>query len=318
MPPDYDRIIDAETHAFIERTNSFNPPDAVGLSVADQRRAYDRMCRAFHAGRPEGVAVRDRRIGALALREYSCGGGKNARGRILYFHGGGFVVGGLDSHDDVCAELCAATGFDTTAVDYRLAPEHVFPADLEDAQAAWRDLSERDAGPIVLVGDSAGGALCAGLCETLKGADAKPAGQVLIYPGFGPGFETESMRVHADAPLLTRADCRFYRGIRTGGDDAPLEDPRCCPLRATDFAGLPPTVAFSAECDPLADDGRLYVEALNRAGVQARWVREAGLVHGYLRARHSVARARASFARIAAATAALGAEARPSVPDGNF
>lgn len=314
MPPDYATIIDAETWAFIERTGSFYPPDAVDLTIAEQRLVYDRMCAAFHAGRPEGLRVSDRLIGALPLRDYSTGGGA---ARVLYFHGGGFVVGGLDSHDDVCAELCARTGFDVTAVDYRLAPEHVFPADIEDAVTAWRDMVSRGEGPVVLAGDSAGGALCAGLCEALRGEDRQPAGQVLIYPGLGLDLDTDSMQTHAEAPMLTRADCRFYRGIRVGGDMAKLDDPRCSPMRAGGFEGLPPTFVVTAECDPLADDGRHYVEAIAAAGGRAELVCEAGLVHGYLRARHSVGRARASFTRIVTAIAALGAGRWPVDHDGS-
>lgn len=174
MTLDYGSIIDAETWAFIERTNAFYPPDTATRTVAEQRAVYDRMCRAFHAPHPPGVAVRDRSIGALRLRDYSVGGGA---ARVLYLHGGGFVVGGLDSHDDVCAELCAGTGYDVTAVDYRLAPEHRFPADFDDAMTAWRDLAAQAPGPIVLVGDSAGGALCAGLSHALRGDARAPAGQ---------------------------------------------------------------------------------------------------------------------------------------------
>jgi acetyl esterase len=152
----------------------------------------------------------------------------------------------------------------------------------------------------VLVGDSAGGNLAAAVAITVP-----VSGQVLIYPGLGGDRSKGSYLTHAHAPMLTLADVAFYAGIRHGGME-PTGDATAAPLQAADFTHLPPTVAFSAECDPLADDARDYVARINTAGGKARWVHEAGLVHGYLRARHSVPRAKDSFQRIIAAIAELG------------
>ncbi len=307
MRTGYRQIIDAETWAFIERSDSFYPADTATRTVAEQRAIYDAMCRAFHAPRPEGVTVTDRLVEAVPVREYRSG---TADAHVLYFHGGGFVVGGLDSHDDICAEICARTGCNVTAVAYRLAPEHVFPADLEDALTVWYELCAWQAGPIVLVGDSAGGTICAGLSHALRDTPRQPDGQVLIYPGLGFLPESRSMEIHASAPMLTREDCLFYRDLRIGDDVGWLSDPRCCPLRAEGFALFPPTVVFVAECDPLADEGIAFAEAIRADGGTARHVREDGLVHGYLRARHMAARARESFERILSAIADLG-DVRP-------
>ena len=300
---DYDELLDADIRAFIERTNSFYPPDTATRPVAEQRAIYDRMSAAFRAPRPEGVTVTDRSRASVGLRDYTCGGGA---AYVLFFHGGGFVVGGLDSHDDVCAEICARTGFDVTAVDYRLAPEHVFPADHEDALTAWHDLTARHTGRIVLVGDSAGGTICAGLSHALRGEPRRPDGQVLIYPGLGFDTESASMTTHACAPMLSRDDCRAYRGLRVGGDLDLLDDPRCSPLRAETFAGLPPTVIFAAECDPLADEAQAYASAIRQAGGHARSRCDSGLVHGYLRARHTSETAEFAFSRIISAISELG------------
>ncbi len=302
MRPDYDTLIDTQTWAFIAKTAQSFPDDTATRPIKAQRAIYNAMCRQFYAGRPDGVEVLDHQIASVPVRTYSSG---DAAARVLFFHGGGFVVGGLDSHDDVCAEICDQTGFEVTAVDYRLAPEHLFPADHNDACTVWQHLASRP-GPIILVGDSAGGALCAGLAHTLRAEPRQPAGQVLIYPGLGAGLETESMTAHAHAPMLTRADCALYQNFRLGDDPSLLNDPRCCPLRAEDFSGLPPTVIFAAQCDPLCDDARLYTAQLTRAGVAARCFVEPGLVHGYLRARHSVDRAREGFGRIVAAIKDLG------------
>lgn len=303
--PKYDDLIDAQTWAFIRETESWYPPDAIGLTIEGQRAVYDKMCSAFHAGYPAGVTAQDGDIRlashAIPLRHYRSRA--NAPGEVLYLHGGGFVVGGLHSHDDVCAEICAGTGLDVTAVDYRLSPEHPFPQDFEDALAAAR---ARSAKPVVLVGDSAGGNLCAAVSAALTGAACAPIGQVLIYPGLGSQPPTASMVAHAHAPMLSAEDTAYYAAIRSAQRAQTVSDPRFSPLRAASFAGLPPTVAISAECDPLADDAALYCEAIAAAGGKAVHIREAGLVHGYLRARHRVDRAGASFARIVGAIAALG------------
>lgn len=297
--PDYETLIDAETWAFISETARHYPPDAVDLSVADQRRIYDRMCSAFHRGHPAGVVAEDRRVGGVPSRVYNGGGGT-----VVYLHGGGFVVGGLHSHDDVCAEICAATGLRVVSVEYRLAPEHPHPAAFDDALAVTRAIAAEPAGPLVLAGDSAGGALAAAVAHAVRGEAPGVAGQVLIYPGLGGDRNRGSYLAHAHAPMLTREDVIYYGRIRHGGQE-PQGDPTSAPLQDKDFSGLPPTVVFTAECDPLCDDGRSYRDAIRAAGGKALWVPETGLVHGYLRARGSVPRAAASFARITAAIAML-------------
>jgi len=291
---DYQSLIDTPTQAFIARTAACYPDDTASAPIAEQRRVYDAMCAVFHHGIPAGVTVRDIPIAGVACRAYS-----GVWPTVVYLHGGGFVVGGLDSHDDVCAEICAATGLRVVSVDYRLSPEHPHPAAYDDTLAVTRALLAD--GPVVLAGDSAGGNLAAAAALALRGQAVR--GQVLIYPGLGGDPNTGSYLTHAAAPLLTRDDVLFYEGIRQNAPD----DPTASPLLAADLAGLPPTVAFSAECDPLADDALHYCARLTAARVPAHRVLEPGLVHGYLRARHSVPRAAASFARITAALSALAA-----------
>ena len=151
---DYDTLIDAETWAFIRKTAEYYPDDAVELDVAGQRRVYDAMCAAFRQRRRDGVNAADASADGVPVRVYSAGEPERT---VVCFHGGGFVVGGLDSHDDVCAEICAATGYRVVAVDYRLAPEHKHPAAFDDAWTATRWAAERFHDDLVLVGDSAGG-----------------------------------------------------------------------------------------------------------------------------------------------------------------
>ncbi len=278
MTTDYSVLIDEETWAFIERTNSFYPPDAVNLSVEQQRDVYNTMCRAFFAGYPESVLSADRSIDArdrkIPIRIYQKRD-SDPETVCLYFHGGGFVVGGLDSHDDVCAELCEATGFRIISVDYRLAPEHLHPAAFRDCLAAFEYVASTSDLPLVLCGDSAGGNLAAAVSHHVRRHDRAPLGQVLIYPGLGGSTDQGSYLTHAEAPMLTTRDTLYYANLRGGGFNWST-DPRFAPLNATDFSGLPDTIIISAECDPLSDDGRHYRDKILGSGRQGDLEQRAG------------------------------------------
>lgn len=309
--PDYSTLIDAPTWDFIRRTEAAYPPDTATLSIADQRAIYDAMCRAFHRGYPPGITAEDRPFGGVPCRLYPGQGGT-----VVYFHGGGFVVGGLHSHDDVCAEIRAETGLTVVSVDYRLCPEHPHPAAFQDALAATRAIAAECAAPLLLAGDSAGGTLAAATAQAIgrKGA-LGIAGMVLIYPGLGGNRDAGSYLTHAQAPMLTRDDVLFYARIRHGDAPEPPPDPSFAPLSDSDFANLPPTLAIAAECDPLADDATTYAARLTAAGTPARAVTEPGLVHGYLRARATVPRAATSFARITRTLSAMAKGTWPGSED---
>jgi len=301
---DYSKLIDAQTWAFIDKTESYYPPDAINLSIEGQREVYNELCRAFRCEYPKDVQALDRMAGGVPVRCYDKADNA-ATAAVLYFHGGGFVVGGLESHDDVCAEICDRTGFSVISVDYRMAPEHLHPAAYDDCLVAFQWAARKYKLPLVLAGDSAGGNLAAAVAHTARKMDSHVAGMVLIYPSLGENKDCGSYEVHANAPMLTRADMDFYADIRTQGADV-SGDVTYAPLSDSNFSDLPPTVAFTAECDPLCDDGEDYCAALQNAGGQAVWVNELGLVHGYLRARHSVDRARDSFSRIVTAIDMVG------------
>ncbi len=300
---DYDRgmtkyDLDDEMLAFIERYIEVSNL-STATSIAEQRRDYDKMVQHFSYARPEGVGSRDEAItgrhGDVPLRRYRWREG-NAGALILFVHGGGFILGSLDSHDDICAELCAATGFDLVSVDYRLSPEFLHPVHLDDVEDAFHAC---DRGNTLLVGVSGGGTLCAALCHRLAMSGKKAAAQVLIYPGLGGDkYGLPSYRDNADAPLLSRKDIMFYRGVRCAGAELPVSDPEFYPLAADDFSAAPPTVAISADIDPLRDDCAVYVERLEADGIDAEWINEPGLTHDYLRARHVSRRAAAAFERI--------------------
>ncbi|HJR20423.1 MAG TPA: alpha/beta hydrolase [Dongiaceae bacterium] len=310
---DYERLIDSEVWEFVRRTNEWFPPETVGLPIERQREIYDAMCRTFHAGRPANVATQDLAIDvgdrSLLARRY-LPAQTSPSAIIVYYHGGGFILGGLDSHDDICAELCAGTGYDVVSVDYRLAPEHLHPAAFVDALAAFTWAAAANDQPIVLCGESAGGNLAAAVAHATR-CHARPAvGQVLIYPSLGGDMTHGSYVRHADAPMLSTRDVLFYRDVRfvAGGY---VEDPRVAPLADRDFSGLPPTIVFTAQCDPLSSDGEAYRDRILAAGGRAAWHEEAGLVHSYLRARRMSRRAVEGFDRIVAAVAALGRGAWP-------
>ena len=301
--PDYHTLLDDEIWAYMKRSDTFYPPDAVGLTIEQQRAVYDRMCAGFHQGHPDGVKTWDAPFGGVPCRVYEVGA---ADVTVIYYHGGGFVVGSLDSHDDVCAEICAQTGYRVISVDYGLAPEVTFPGCFNDAWAAFAAVADTYTGPLLVAGDSAGGNLAAAMAHHARGrVDGRIRGQVLIYPGLGGDRGQGSYILHANAPQLTMADMEFYQNVRAGGTP-PTGDPRYAPLHDTDFAGLPSSIILTAECDPLSSDGETYRDAVLAVGGQAMWIEGQGLVHGCLRARVMSVKAAAFFANVVQAIKALG------------
>ena len=290
--------LDTEMQAFVDRCQQHYPNESGALSIEDNRRQYLDLCKAFHKPYPAAVTAHDEQVdgrnGLVPIRIY-----QNATTThdttILYFHGGGFIVGNLDSHDSVCAEICDQTGYRLIAVDYRLAPEFVHPTPLEDCLDVFLQF---DKGRTVVVGDSAGGTLAASLCVAQLGQSQQPIGQVLIYPWLGGDLlDLDSYVSNADAPGLTTADILKYRALRSAGEPE-WHDPVYYPLALKDFRGLPPCHAFAAEHDPIRDDTPAFVERLQAAGVEAHCDNGEGLIHGYLRARHCSEKVKQSFHRI--------------------
>jgi acetyl esterase len=206
---------------------------------------------------------------------------------LVYFHGGGWVIGGLDTHDDPCRFLAANSGAAVLAVDYRLAPEHPFPAAVEDAFAAyeWAVANAEklgvDPGRIAVGGDSAGGNLAAAVCLTAREAGTpSPAMQLLIYPVTETAGVATSRRTFAEGFLLTRGDMDWFeeRYLPPGVD---REDPRVALLGATDLSGLPPAYIATAGFDPLRDEGEAYARRLQEARVHVALRRHSGLTHTF-------------------------------------
>lgn len=205
------------------------------------------------------------------------------RGRVVtYLHGGGWVVGDLDTHDPVCRRLANSVGATVVAVDYRLAPEHPHPAPLDDAMAALAWTADRYPGrPHAVAGDSAGASLAAGAALRARDEDGPTlAAQLLVYPATDPGMGMPSIRANGDGFFLTEADMAWFYDQYLPAP-AGRADPVVDLLRAPELAGLPPAVVATAEFDPLRDEGDAYAERLRSAGVTVRHVPGPGLIHGY-------------------------------------
>lgn len=210
----------------------------------------------------------------------------------LHFHGGGWVIGDLDTHDADCRELCRAAGVIVIAVDYRLAPEHPYPAAVEDclAAAGWAAAEAQAiggrSGPISVGGDSAGGNLAAVVSRLARDAGARDAGppqinfQLLLYPVTDAAMDTTSYAENSDGYMLTRQSMTWFWECYCKDPDRRLE-PDASPLRAADLSGLPAACIMTAEFDPLRDEGEAYAKRLQEAGVPVTCQRYDGLIHGF-------------------------------------
>jgi acetyl esterase len=263
------------------------------MSVA-QARAADLASIRDAAGDPEPVAeVVDRTIpgpaGELPIRLYRPGGAGPTPGptpALLYFFGGGWTLGMIDTADGICRSLTNTVGCTTISVGYRLAPEHRFPAAVHDCYAATCWVAEHaaelgvDPGRLAVGGDSAGGNLAAAVTLLARGGGPVLAHQLLVYPNTDYSGDTPSMRENTDPLLFNQTSVGWYWGhyLRSPADGA---DPLASPLRAADLSGLPPATVLTAEYDPLRDEGEQYAAALRAAGVPVELTRYAGMVHGF-------------------------------------
>ncbi|WP_158934855.1 alpha/beta hydrolase [Burkholderia sp. S171] len=286
-------MLETEMTDFVRRTYAMYPPDTATMTIAEQRTLYDNYAKVFTPPLPDGLTIETATLDSVAghripLRLYRKTNGAGQAGTVLYFHGGGYVLGSLDSHEAITARLAADTGMHVVAVDYRLAPERPAPAAHEDCievtLAAINGRLPFAALPakLQLIGDSAGGNLAASVATVLRDRDvAGVAGVVAIYPALGREPALPARDTEAHAPMLTLADVHAYRELYWQ-DREPY--PQMTPLDASHFGGLPPTLAIGVEHDPLRDDACLYIERIRAAGGDGTlWIGE-GLVHGCLRA----------------------------------
>jgi acetyl esterase len=208
---------------------------------------------------------------------------------LVYFHGGGWVLGDLESHDRVCRALANQAGCVVVSVDYRLAPEHVFPAGAEDCYAATKWVAENaasigaDGARLAVGGDSAGGNLAAVVSMMARDRGGPAINfQLLLYPVTDCALATPSQKEFAnDGYVLSRADMEWFWKNYTD-PIAEKNNPYACPLRAKDLSGLPPALVLTASHDPLRDEGERFAERLIAAGVKTTCTRYEGVTHGFV------------------------------------
>ena len=266
-------------------------PQLETLAVAQARAQIAQDAETFagpkiHVGRVQDMTVPGP-AGALAARLYVPEGASEAGGMLVYFHGGGFVVGDLDTHDNTCRFLAREAEARVLSVDYRLAPEHPFPAPIDDALAAFRHAVEHasklgaDPARVAVGGDSAGGNLAAGVARlaALEGGPA-PAFQLLFYPWVDLSRKRQSYRLFNDGFLLTESQLDWYaqQYLAEPGDAL---DPRCSPMLGDGLGGIAPAYIAVAGFDPLRDEGEDYARSLRAAGVPVALRRHRGLIHGF-------------------------------------
>jgi acetyl esterase len=283
--------LDPQAKELLEMMAASGTPPLTAGSVADARQGVAAFAQL--GGEPEPVArIEERTIPGPAqpipLRIYQPAG-NGPFPVLVYIHGGGWVLCTLDTHDPLCRSLANAAGCVVVSVDYRLAPEHKFPAAAEDCYAAMQWVMNNaasfngDPHRVAIGGDSAGGNLSA--VAALMARDRKglrPVFQLLIYPVIDYYLaDHPSYRENADGYFLTRDDMAWFWGHYLG-EKADSANPYACPQRASSLRGLPAALVVTAEFDPLRDEGELYAARLKEAGVNTRLVRYDGMIHGFL------------------------------------
>jgi acetyl esterase len=278
----------SQTAGLLAAMEAQGAPDFAELSVS-QARDVAGTFKALQGPLVQVASVRDRTVpgpaGALPIRIYTPNGAP--RGVLVYFHGGGWVIGDLETHDVLCRQLTAGAGIAVVAVDYRLAPEHKFPAAADDALTATRWVAAHagelgvDTARLAVGGDSAGGNLAAVVSLMARDQGGPPlAMQVLLYPVTDVAAEAQSYTDFADGFMLTRDSMRwFIAHYLSGRRDA--TDWRVSPLRAPSLAGVAPALVVTAGFDPLRDEGDAYARKLREAGVRVDAVCYGGMIHGF-------------------------------------
>lgn len=261
----------------------------VGPDVAKSRTTTDlnsaMMAQEFAPFAIEQDLEIETAAGPVPATRYSVDG--RGRGLIVFYHGGGFVLGSRASHDSAVRALAIASGADVLSVEYRMAPEHVFPAAVDDAIAAFRFAVDKapewglDPRKIAVAGDSAGGNLSAVVALEARGDDVPPCFQLLIYPVVDMTRKRGSITEFSSGYFLTEADIDYFCDTYLDSRDL-LSDPRVSPLLADDHSGVAPAHVVVAGFDPLRDEGLEYADALRAAGVPVTQERAGSMIHGFI------------------------------------
>lgn len=295
--------LDAQTKLMLDAMAQLDLPDITTVPIAEGRARYTRATDPA-AGQPVDH-VADHTINEhVTVRSYRHGS-DTAQPLIVFFHGGGWVLGNFDTHDAVCRHLCRDVGAVVVAVDYRLAPETPFPGAVDDSfaglQWAIANASELGADPtrVAVAGDSAGGNLAAVVALQARDAGIELKHQALIYPVTDAEFDRQSYLDNAEGYMLTRSTMRWFWDMYVPDIDM-RENWRAAPIYA-DLAGVCPATVITAEFDPLRDEGAEYAKALRAAGVDAHHEQYDGLIHGFYGNHMIVHRALDAHASVAGA-----------------
>jgi acetyl esterase len=299
--------LDPDVVWFLEERAAAGLPPVTELTPEAAREAAEATAAEWFGSTDTVGAVVDRSIpGPVRVRIYEPPRGADGLPVLVYFHGGGWVVGSLDTHDGVCRALAARTPCLVVSVDYRLAPENRFPAALEDAWAATVWVAEHaaliggDPGRLAVGGDSAGGNLAAAVALRARDQGLELATQLLVYPVLDADLDRPSYLENASGYFLTRDAMRWYWDHYVGPDGDPF-DPQASPLRAADLGGVAPAFVLTVENDPLRDEGEAYARRLEESGVPVTLSRYSGVVHGFIRMPGVIARGNAALDECAAA-----------------
>ncbi len=267
-------------------------PELHERGVAGGRRLLDHTGDLLRLGGASDVATIDRTLpgaeGPRRARIYTPAAARGGKAPgLVFFHGGGFVLGSIESHDSVCRALASRAGVIVASIDYRLAPEHRFPAGVDDAVAATRWVLQNaatlgvDPSAVAVGGDSAGGNFAALVALALRGAPLRPAFQLLVYPCTDLTRALPSHKYFREGFFLPEPTILWFR--QNYLPDPKLEsDPRASPLFEQDVSGLPPALVVTAGFDPLRDEGRAYADRMAAAGAKVESVCAEGLMHGFL------------------------------------
>ena len=268
-------------------------------------RAMSAAMREMAAPGPELAAVEDRQIEGVPVRVYRPTTASDLP-VLVFLHGGGWVIGDLDSHDPVARELAGQAGVIVVSVDYRLAPEHKYPAAVDDSVAVTRWVLDHagelggDPARVAVGGDSAGGNLAAIVAHELRG---RLAFQLLVYPAVEMTMSFPSIEENGEGYFLTKGAMEWFVGHYLDGTGADRHGPRLSPLKNTDWSGLPPALVITAEFDPLRDEGEAYAAKLAAEGVPTTLHRYDGQIHGFFSLGALVPDGKAAVAEAAAALA---------------
>lgn len=284
--------IDPELAPFIARLEEAWPEPPLSLPVDVWRERVERLSAAARPPYPDDLDVETRVIDAprpVRIRIYRPRAAKPLPA-LVYMHGGGWVIGSIDSHDSITAALAADTPCVVVSVDYARAPEQPFPAAMEDCReaVAWTFANAAaigvDPAAVFVGGDSAGGNLAAAMTLAFRDSALTLRGQLLLYPCVDVDFNRGSYLSEAQAPYLKAAEMIWFWS-QYCPEETQRQNPLAVPIRAENFAGLPDAFIVVAEHDPLRDDGYAYAERLKGAGVPVTFRPGLGLIHGFLRAR---------------------------------